>query len=411
MDLTVHQVPVASLTRDPNNARVHSPEQIKVLQGLLERFGQRVPIVVNRRTNVIEKGNGLHEAVEDLGWETIAVVYADDDEATATAFALADNRSGDLSWFDDEVVHGQLKFLLDEGFSVDMLGFDIDAIETVDSAAEKIPPAPTERADELQAKWKVERGQVWEMASKVSLGAIHRVMCGDACSADNVSKLLRDARPAFMMTDPPYGVDYDSAWREEVLGGQQTVGTIQNDDRVDWSEAWPLWDAPILYVWHAGVFAHVVAESLIRSGYEIRSQIVWVKQALVLSRGHYHWRHEPCWYAVRSGETASWHGDRKQTTVWEVANQGAVQRGDDELDAFDGGHVSQKPAELYIRAFRNHTVPRDLVADAFLGTGTAIAAAEAIGRTGVGMELDPRFVAVTLERLSEMGLEPHLVAE
>jgi len=410
MDLTVHTVAIDAVKRDPQNARVHDRAQIHLLQGLLEKFGQRVPIVVNQRTGFIEKGNGLHEAAEGLGWPTIQVVYADDDEATAMAFALADNRSGELSWFDETIVQGQLKALLDDGFEIEVLGFDIDEIETIDSAAERIPPAPTERAAELEAKWRVEPGQVWEAPSKVRDGVSHRVMCGDACDESHVKTLLANADIALMMTDPPYGVEYDSGWREEALGGgTQTVGTIQNDNRSDWSEAWPLWRAPILYVWHAGIYAHVVAEGLIRCGYALRSQIIWVKQAPVLSRGHYHWRHEPCWYAVRDGETASWEGDRRQTTVWEVANRGAAARSQDELDVFDGGHVSQKPADLYLRAFRNHTKPGEIVADAFLGTGTALAAAEAIGRVGVGMEIDPRFVAVTLERLSEMGLTPRLV--
>src|SRR4051812_5554448 len=162
------------------------------------------------------------------------------------------------------------------------------------------------------------------------------------------------AVPVLMITDPPYGVNYDPLWREEAgLGAQRQTGTVENDDRVDWSDAFALFPGDVVYVWHAGLYAGEVASSLERCEFAIWSQIIWVKQHFALSRGHYHWQHEPCWYAVRVSKPASWCGDRKQATVWEGSNLNAFGR-EKAADTITG-HGTQKPVELMRRPLLNHT--------------------------------------------------------
>ena len=108
-----------------------------------------------------------------------------------------------------------------------------------------------------------------------------------------------------MVTDPPYGVQYTPAWRHDAYPEQRTaVGTVTNDDRADWTAAWRLFPGDIAYVWHAGLHAATVASNLETAGFELRAQVIWFKQHFALSRGHYHWRHEPCWYAVWCEKTA-----------------------------------------------------------------------------------------------------------
>jgi len=161
----------------------------------------------------------------------------------------------------------------------------------------------------------------------------HRVLCGDATNPEDVARLCASVTPAIMITDPPYGVDYGPGWRERAgLGKIRQVGTVENDDRVDWREAFQLFRGDVVYVWHAGLHAGEVADSLRQCGFEIRSQIIWGKQHFVLSRGHYHWQHEPCWYAVRRGKTGHWCGDRRQSTLWEVSN----------LNPFGGGSADAR---------------------------------------------------------------------
>ena len=203
------------------------------------------------------------------------------------------------------------------------------------------------------------------------------------------------------MTDPPYGVEYDPAWREEAgLGRQRQTGKVCNDDRIDWSEAYQLFDGDVAYVWHAGIFAGEVARSLAASGFGIRAQIVWAKQHFAMSRGLYHWQHEPCWYAVRAGCSANWRGGRKESTLWEVANLNPFGGGSAEDTSEDAvtGHGTQKPVELMRWPILNHTEKGAIVYDPFLGSGSTLIAANSVGRICCGIEISPRYVDTAVER-------------
>jgi DNA modification methylase len=231
-------------------------------------------------------------------------------------------------------------------------------------------------------------GDVWLVGK-------HRLMCGDSTKAEDVARLLAGAKPALCVTDPPYGVEYDPEWRQEAAGkgwlayAPERVGEVTHDDRADWYDAWALTPSDVLYVWHAGRHASIVQAGIERAGFEIRSQIIWAKPHFPISRGHYHWRHEPCWYAIRKGARACWVGDRKQTTLWEVA-----------LDCnVEGGHSTQKPVNLMAPSIRNHEGD---VHDPFLGSGTTLIAAEELGRVCYGMEIEPRYCDVTLRRWANL---------
>jgi DNA modification methylase len=203
-------------------------------------------------------------------------------------------------------------------------------------------------------------------------------------------------QPFLMVTDPPYGVEYDPEWRaEHDGGGRHATGKVANDDRIDWAPAYALFPGNVMYVWHAGVYAAEVAIGVVGTGFQIRGQIIWRKQHFVFSRGAYHWQHEPCWYAVRKGQTAHWHGDRTQSTVWDVPNAnphgGSGQ-------AEQTGHGTQKPVEIMRRPILNHTVKGEAVYDCFLGSGSTLIAAELTERICYGLEIDPRYVDVICQR-------------
>ncbi len=268
------------------------------------------------------------------------------------------------------------------------------ALDRLDASAD--PGPQIDRAAELQEEWGTALGQLWQIGG-------HRLLCGDSTKPEDVLRVLAGERPLLMVTDPPYGVDYDPNWRsEEAAKGTlsyaaRRLGEVENDDRVDWSEAWLLFPGEVFYCWHAGRHASAVQRSMEAAGFEVRSQIVWAKSNFPISRGHYHWRHEPCWYAVRKGAQAHWIGDRTQTTVWDI-----------DLDCnVEGGHSTQKPLECMARPIRNHD--SDLVYDPFLGSGTTMVACQLLGRRCLAIEISPAYVAVALERLAGMGLEPGLV--
>jgi DNA modification methylase len=168
---------------------------------------------------------------------------------------------------------------------------------------------------------------------------------------------------------------------------------VTGDDRADWRAAWALSPSDVAYVWHGGLHAGEVADGLAAAGFELRAQIIWAKQALVLSRGAYHWQHEPCWYAVRKGATAAWAGDRRQTTLWEIPN--ANRRSGGVKDDADTDHSTQKPVECMERPLRNHAGD---VYEPFAGSGTTLIAAERQSRRCYAMEVDPAYVQVCIER-------------
>jgi DNA modification methylase len=163
-----------------------------------------------------------------------------------------------------------------------------------------------------------------------------------------------------MVTDPPYGVEYDPKWRHRAgVNRSGRTGSVRNDERADWSAAWALFGGNVAYVWHGALHATTVAESLMTAGFAIRAQIIWAKERLVIGRGDYHWQHEPCWYAVR--HKGNWTGDRKQTTLWTIPS-----RGQDS----DTIHATQKPVECMRRPMLNNSSPGMDVYDPFLGSGT-----------------------------------------
>ena len=183
-----------------------------------------------------------------------------------------------------------------------------------------------------------------------------------------------------MVTDPPYGVSYDPNWRNKAYRtaadgpngrkvGGKALGAVLNDDRSDWREAWEHFPGDVAYVWHASLHARSVVDSLEAVGFELRAQLIWDKQRPIIGRAHYHWQHEPCWYAVRNGATGHWNGDRRQTTIWQIEHRKS-----------DTGHGTQKPVACMKRPIENNSIAGQEVYDPFSGSGTTIIAAEMTGR-------------------------------
>jgi DNA modification methylase len=371
--------PIAQLVPDAANARRHGPKNLDAIKASLTRWGQRAPIVVQRKGNIVRAGNGRLEAAKALGWTHLAAVVVDDDSADAVAFALADNRTAELAEWDDAT----LATLLDS-MPKDLaaeVGFDQADIDEL--MRELTPEVVEDEVPEPPANPVTKPGDLWMLGD-------HRVLCGDSTKAEDVARLMDGQRANIMLTDPPYGVEYDPEWRAEVNkdgpNSKRAVGKVKNDDRADWREAWKLFAGDVAYVWHADAFSPVVAESLVACGFEIRYLIIWAKQRHTFGRGHYHHQHEPCWFVARKGAQAHWIGDRTQTTLWQIDNN----RNN------DTGHSTQKPIECMARAIRNHDAP--LVYDPFLGSGTTLIASEHLGRKCYGMEISPQYVDVIVQR-------------
>jgi DNA modification methylase len=393
--MKLETVPLSAISPDPANVRKHSAKNIDAIKASLRRFGQQRPIVVDAK-GIVLAGNGTLTAARDLGWKEIQIVRTELTGTQATAFGIADNRSAELAEWDDKLAE-VLASLEAEDFPLAEIGFD--EADLAELAGEPEPSdadaePQIDKAEELRAKWGVELGQVWQLGE-------HRIACGDSTSVEILRKLLGDEKPHLMVTDPPYGVEYDSSWREDAMPEKNTPngarGKVSNDDKSDWREAWKLFPGDVAYVWHAGNKAHTVAESLISCDLLIRAQIVWAKHQFVIGRGDYHPHHEPCWYAVRKGRTGHYNGDRTQSTLWEI----------DKPKKSETGHSTQKPIECMERPIRNNSKPGDLVYEPFSGSGTTIIACERTGRKCRAIELNPAYVAVAMQRWADAtGKEP-----
>ncbi len=375
----IRHLPVSDLIPYARNARTHSEAQVALIAGSIREFGFNNPVLVDGQSGIIA-GHGRVLAARKLGLATVPVIELTHlSEAQKRAYILADNRLAEQAGWDRELLGLELVDLSELGIDLADIGFEgaeLDALldhGAADPKEEATPEAPDVPVSRL--------GDVWQ------LGA-HRLMCGDATDAAAVKLLLDGVTPHLMVTDPPYGVMYDPDWRNRT-GAAETkrTGKVLNDDRADWRDAWALFPGDVAYVWHGALHATTVADSLQASGFDIRSQIIWAKERLVLSRGHYHWQHEPCWYAVRG--KGHWSGDRTQTTLWAIPNR--------DQDAATV-HGTQKPVECMRRPMLNNSSQGQAVYEPFCGSGTSIIAAESCGRVCHAMELDPAYVDVAVLR-------------
>lgn len=390
---SLEKVPCDTLSLDPANLRKHSRKNLDAIKASLRRFGQQKPIVVDAK-GIVLAGNGTLTAAKELGWKEIQIVRTELSGTQATAFGIADNRSAELAEWDEKL--GEvLESLKAEDFPLEDIGFDAEALAELQGepeASDADAEPQIDKAEELRAKWGVQVEQVWQLGD-------HKITCGDSTSAEVVNRLLGQEKPHLMVTDPPYGVNYDASWREDagLAGSGVAKGKVLNDDRADWSEAWKLFTGDVAYVWHANRGCSTVANSLLASNFELRELIIWGKSQFVIGRGDYHPQHEPCWYAVRKGRTGHYNGDRTQSTLWQI----------DKPKKSETGHSTQKPVECMERPIRNNSKPGDLVYEPFSGSGTTIIACERTGRRCRAIELNPAYVAIAIQRWADAtGKEP-----
>jgi DNA modification methylase len=371
---------ISRLVPYARNARTHSDAQIAQIAASIVEFGWTMPALVDEAGTLIA-GHGRVLAARKLGYADVPVMVADGwSEAQKRAYTLADNKLALNAGWDAALLSIELADLKSMGTDLNLLGFDDDELVALlaDGSVGLTDPddVPEPLAEPVTAL-----GDVWILGR-------HRLVCGDSTAAEVVAKALNGVAPHLMVTDPPYGVDYDPTWRNRAgVSRSRRTGKVQNDDRADWQEAWALFPGEVVYVWHGALHAATVAQSLEACGFKIRAQIIWAKDRLVLGRGDYHWQHEPAWYGVRGN--GRWSGDRKQTTLWQISGRAQ--------DA-ETVHGTQKPVECMRRPIENNSSPGQAVYEPFSGSGTTIIAAEMAGRICHAIGLNPIYVDVAVRR-------------
>jgi hypothetical protein len=414
----------ALLLANPTNWRTHPPRQRDALRGSLDTVGWVAQILVNRRTGHVVDGHARIEEAISRGEPSVPVLYVnlDPDEERLVLATL--DPIGAMAEQSSERLAELLAEITVDNAGLTALLRDLAPPRVGRTDPDELPPVP----DDTDVYVKL--GDLWLLGE-------HRLLCGDATSADDVARLLDGATPTLLATDPPYGVSLDPTWRDGVYNAlgpaeapymradshpdaedaaRATRGargrsrghrntTLSGDTRVDWSEAFALVQSlAVGYVWHAGVHAAEVAQGLERIGFEVVAQIIWDKGLFAMGRSWYHWAHEPCWVVRKPGIPNLFLGSRDQSTIWRAPSPKMIMGGSTEEKQ---DHPAQKPAVLSEIPIRNHLRAGESCYDPFCGSGTTLIAAETLGRRCLAMEVDPKYVQLSLERWGAFtGQEP-----
>lgn len=374
------------------NARTHSDEQVARIAASIKEFGWTNPIIIDGENGIVA-GHGRMLAARKLGLSEVPCIELKNlTETQKRAYILADNRLAlDAGW-DNEMLALELGDLKDAGVDLELTGFSDEELDELLATPTESVDGDEDEAPEPQEDPVSKRGDVW------ILGA-HRVMCGDSCSADDISKLFGSTgggtpTVSLYLTDPPYNVAYE--------GGTKDALTIQNDNMEDGKFRQFLVDAfsmadtvmqpgAVFYIWHADSEGFNFRGACRDVGWPVRECLIWAKNMFVMGRQDYQWRHEPCLYGWKEGAAHKWYSDRSQSTVLEF-----------DKPTRNGVHPTMKPVELFRYLMENSSKKGDVVFDSFGGSGTTLIASEETGRVARLMELDPRYVDVIVKRWQKM---------
>lgn len=411
-------VPIGSIDRLGRNPRTHDEANLKAIAGSLKRFGQRKPLVVNRKNGQVEAGNGTLEAARRLGWEQVAVVFVEDSRTAQDGFAIADNRTAELAGWDEAILQDLLAEMAREAPEDHAELSEVLLLADLLTAAPEPIEAPEpqmDRAEALKRKWRIRTGQLWEIPSKTVKGKFHRVLCGDCFDLDG----LHLPQIAALIADPPYasGGLHAGSRRQKV----STKYKHSNSRRTytDWSgdqkdqRAWTFWCTEWLKAWRrqaiAGAYAMVfvdwrqlpaLTDAIQAADWEWRGINVWDKTegARVAHQGMFRLQAEyVVWASAGNIEVINEQGLEVLPGVFRQSVESKKV------------HLTQKPVDVLCWCIKIVRKVEGIILDPFLGSGTTLVACEQLGRIGYGIEIEPKYVAVALERLADMGLEPRLI--
>lgn len=383
----IERWPTAKLVPYARNARTHSEEQVAQIAASIVEFGFTNPILAGS-DGVIVAGHGRLAAAQKLGLDTVPVVVLDHLTPTQRrALIIADNRIAENAGWDDAMLRIELQSLQEDGFNLDITGFDADALAEIMAGEETTVDGQTDddAVPEVSATPISRLGDVWELGK-------HRLVCGDATDPKSYELLMADAQADMVFTDPPYNVDYANSAKDKMRGKDRP---ILNDNLGDGfydfllAAMTPMLErcSGAIYVAMSSSELDTLQSAFRAAGGKWSTFIIWAKNTFTLGRADYQRQYEPILYGWPEGENRHWCGDRDQGDVWNIKKP---QKND--------LHPTMKPVELVERAIRNSSRPGDIVLDPFGGSGTTLIAAEKTGRISWLIELDPKYVDVIVRR-------------
>lgn len=393
--MQIKEVAVDKLIPYAKNSRTHSDQQVAQIAASIKEFGFRNPILVDGVGLIA--GHGRLLAAQKLGLDKVPTIDCSDmTESQKKAYIIADNKLAMNAGWDTAMLTIEMKELQEEGFDLDLLGFDdkeLNALlepEVVQGLTDEdaVPETPKEATTKL--------GDVYILGK-------HRLMCGDSTSITDMEKLINEQPVDMCLTDPPYNVAYEGATKEKLTIINDSMG---NDEfRQFLRDAFVAADTvmkqgAVFYIWHADSEGYNFRGACSDAGWKVRQCLIWKKSSLVMGRQDYHWMHEPCLYGWKDGAAHLWSADRKQTTILEFNKP-----------TRNGEHPTMKPVELFEYQMLNNTKGGDIVLDSFGGSGTTLIAAEKHGRYARIMELDPKYCDVIVKRWEDFTGQKAVLSE
>lgn len=382
-ELNYYLADVEGLIPYARNARTHSSAQISQIAASIKEFGFLAPIVI-AEDNTILCGHGRFYAAQKLGLKKIPCVKESHlTEAQKRAYIIADNKLSINAGWDDELLAVELSDLQGEGVDLSITGFDEKELADLfdDKSKSDVEDDGYDLSAALEKAAFVQRGDIWTVGR-------HRLMCGDATSADDVAALMGGKCANLLLTDPPYGVSFKSS----------SGLTIQNDSIKDedfYSFLKSAFSAAVdclekgaaAYIFHADTEGLNFRRAFVDVGFHLAGCCIWVKDSLVLGRSDYQWQHEPVLYGFLQNGKHSWYSNRKQTTIWNFAKPKK-----------NANHPTSKPLDLLSYPIQNSSQENAIVLDTFGGSGSTLMACELTNRICYTMELDEKYASVILRR-------------
>lgn len=377
--MEIKQLKLKDLIPYANNPR--KKQAIDKVASSIKEFGWQQPIVVDQDM-VIVVGHTRYQAAQKLGLDKVPVQIATGlTDAQIKAYRLLDNRANQDALWDDDMLKIEVQDIDKMDIDLALTGFDEkeldkllfveqDGLTDEDAVPEDVEP-------------KVKLGELWQLGN-------HRLLCGDATIEKDLDYLCRDNKIDLYLTDPPYNVDYEG-------GGKQKL-KIANDNKSDedflifLSESFTnakrnLKAGASFYIWHSDWYSLSFRQAVLNAELQLRQNLIWVKNSLVIGRQDYQWKHEPCLYGWKEGSSHSWFADRKQTTVINYDRPTKSKL-----------HPTMKPVGLMEYLIKNSTKQEDIILDTFLGSGSTLIACEKTNRNCYGLELDPKYCDVIIKR-------------
>lgn len=363
---------------NPNNPRIIKDDKFKKLVQSIKDFPEMLnirPIVVNKDM-IILGGNMRYKACKEAGLKEVPIIITDLSEEKQREFLIKDNTSGG-EW-DWEVLANEWDVEELESWGLDVPDLEIPQFLEAEEDDYEIP-------NEIETD--IVLGDLFEIGE-------HRLLCGDSTCSDTVAKLMNGEKYDLIVTDPPYNVAYEGKTKDAL--------TIKNDKMKSSDFVQFLTDyftttllntkkGGGIYVFFADMELRSFVDAFLDGGFKLSQQLIWLKQTMVMGRKDYHCKHEPILYGWYEGEAHNWYSDRKQTTILEFDRP---QR--------NGEHPTMKPIKLIEYLINNSSKAGDLLGDGFLGSGSTMVASHQLKRKCYGMELDPKYCQVIVNRMKKL---------